>query len=203
VGIWIFEPGHTEIGFRARHMMVTWVTGLFKDVHGQIDFEWERCLESTFEGRADATKLWTGEPTRDAHLKSAAFFDVEHHPEITFAGRLVERTGATEFMASADVTIRGNTRPVEFEVAYQGEWQTPFWVGDENRGTMRRIGFSGRTSVNRHDFGVSWQDEIAGGGRVASDRIDVFLDVEAIDLDDLEKTGAVEYYREHGIDIRP
>jgi polyisoprenoid-binding protein YceI len=198
---WILEPGHTEAEFRARHMMVTWVTGLFKDVHGQIDFEWARCLESTFEGRADARKLWTGEPTRDDHLKSADFFDVEHHPEITFAGRLVERTGATEFRATADVTIRGNTRPVDFQVVYQGEWETPFWVGDENRGTMRRIGFEGRTSVNRHDFGVSWQDEISGGGRVASDRIEVFLDVEAIDLGDLEKTGAIEYYRQHGIDF--
>jgi hypothetical protein len=94
------------------------------------------------------------------------------------------------------VTIRGNTRPVEFDVAYLGEWQTPWWEGDENRGTMRRIGFEGRTTVNRHDFGVSWQDQLPGGGVVASDEIELVLDVEAIHEDDLEKTGAIAYYRD-------
>jgi polyisoprenoid-binding protein YceI len=193
---WIFEPGHTEIGFRARHMMVTWVRGLFKDIHGHLDFDWATCLDSTFEGMADATKLWTGEPDRDVHLRSADFFDVENHPEIRFSGRLVERTGATSFKASADVTIRGMTRPVEFDVAYLGEWVTPLWVGDENRGDMRRIGFEGWTKVNRHDFGVSWQDHTPGGGVVASDEIEVVLDVEAIHEGDLERTGAIEHYRD-------
>jgi polyisoprenoid-binding protein YceI len=192
---WIFEPGHTEIEFRARHMMVTWVRGLFKDIHGRLVFDWDTCLESTFEGEVDATKLWTGEPTRDAHLLSADFFDVENHPKITFAGRLVDRTGDTHFAAEADVTIRGNTRPVEFDVAYLGQWETPWWEEDENRGMMRRIGFEGRTRVNRHDFGVSWQDQLPAGGRVVSDQIDVTLDVEAIHEGDLEKTGAIERYR--------
>ncbi|MGH2961020.1 MAG: YceI family protein [Solirubrobacterales bacterium] len=193
---WIFEPGHTAIVFRARHMMVTWVRGAFKDVHGRLEFDWDQCLEATFEGEVDTTKLWTGEPNRDAHLRSADFFDVESHPRLTFAGRLVERVGDTHFKAVADVTIRGSTRAVDFDVAYLGEWETPFWVGDENRGTMRRIGFEGRTRVNRHDFGVSWQDELPGGGRLVSDEIDVILDVEAIHEGDLERTGAIEHYRD-------
>ena len=193
---WIFEPGHTEIAFRARHMMVTWVRGLFKDVHGELDFDWDSCLDSTFRGEADATKLWTGEPDRDEHLRSADFFDVENHPKIVFAGRLTERTGDTHFKALADVTIRGNTRPVEFDVAYLGQWQTPFWVGDENRGTLRRIGFEGRTRVNRHDFGVSWQDHLPEGGLLVSNEVDFVLDIEAIHEGDLEKTGAIAYYRD-------
>jgi len=193
---WIFEPGHTAIGFRARHMMVTWVRGLFKDVHGRLEFAWDSCLDSTFEGEAETARIWTGEPTRDEHLRSADFFDVENHPKLTFSGRLVERTGDTHFNAVADVTIRGTTLPVAFEVAYLGQWETPFWVGDENRGTMRRIGFEGRTKVNRHDFGVSWQDELPEGGVVAGHEIDVVFDVEAIHESDLEKTGAIEFYRE-------
>src|SRR6058998_641843 len=76
---WIFEPGHTEAEFRARHMMVTWVRGLFKDIHGKLEFDWSACLETTFEGTIDATKIWTGEPARDEHLRSADFFDVENH----------------------------------------------------------------------------------------------------------------------------
>jgi polyisoprenoid-binding protein YceI len=195
MAVWIFEPGHTEIVFRARHMMVTWVRGAFKNVQGEVDFDRESPLAARFKGEVDAAGLWTGVQMRDDHLRSPAFFDVETHPKITFAGRLVERSGDTHFKAVADVSIRGTTLPVEFDVAYLGQWDAPFWVGDENRGTMRRIGFEGRTRVNRQDFGVSWQDELPGGGRVAGDEIDVILDVEAIHEGDLEKTGAIEHYR--------
>lgn len=189
------EPGHTEVEFRARHMMVTWVRGLFKDIHGRLEFDWDTCLESSFSGEIDATKIWTGEPERDAHLRSTDFFDVDTHPMITFEGRFTERTGDTAFKADADVTIRGTTGTVPLDVSYLGLWETPFWVGDENRGTLRRIGLEGRARLNRHDYGVSWQDEIPGGGRVVSDEIALVLDVEAIHEGDLEKTGAIEYYR--------
>jgi polyisoprenoid-binding protein YceI len=195
MGTWIFEPGHTEAEFRARHMMVTWVRGLFKDVRGTAEFDPERCTDTTFEGRIDATKIWTGEDTRDAHLRSADFFDVERHPEIRFAGRFTERIGAAHFKAETDLTIRGVTRPVTLDVAWLGEWRTPFWEGDEDRGEMRRIGFEATTRVDRHDFGVSWQDELPRGGVVVSNEIDIAIDVEAILLDDLEATGAIDYYR--------
>lgn len=193
---WTFEPGHTEAGFRARHMMVTWVHGLFKDVHGKLNLDWEHPLTATFEGKIDATKLWTGEGERDAHLRSADFFDVEHHPQITFAGRLTERTGDINFKAVADLTIRGITNEVEMDVAYLGQWKTPFWVGDQNKGTLTRIGFEAKTRIDRHEFGVSWQDKIPGGGVVVSNEIEVTLDIEAILDADLESTGAIEYYRD-------
>jgi polyisoprenoid-binding protein YceI len=195
VTAWTFEPGHTEVGFRARHMMVTWVRGLFKDVHGSMEFDWEQCLESTFRGEIDATKLWTGEPDRDEHLKSADFFDVENHPTITFDGRFAVRTGATSFVALADVTIRAATRTVPVDVAYLGQWDTPFWVDGENRGTIRRLGWEGRTRVDRRDFGVSWQDDLPGGGVVVANEVLLVLDVEAMRTEDLERTGAIEYYR--------
>jgi polyisoprenoid-binding protein YceI len=176
--------------------MVTWVRGLFKDIHGRLELDWDRCLDATFEGAIDATGIWTGQPERDAHLRSADFFDVENHPKITFAGRFTERTGDTDFRGEADLTIRGNTRTVPLEIAYLGEWKTPFWVGDENRGEMRRIGFEAHTKIDRHDFGVSWQDKLPRGGVVVSNEIALTLDIEAILLDDLEHTGAIEYYRD-------
>jgi polyisoprenoid-binding protein YceI len=192
---WTFEPGHTEAGFRARHMMVTWVHGLFKDIHGKLYFDWEEPLTASFSGEIDAAELWTGEPERDAHLRSADFFDVENHPLIMFAGRLTERTGDINFKAQADLTIRGITREVPLDVAYLGRWKTPFWVGEENKGLLTRIGFEAKTRINRHDFDVSWQDQIPGGGVVVSNEIDVTLDIEAILDADLQATGAVEYYR--------
>jgi polyisoprenoid-binding protein YceI len=193
---WTFEPGHTEAGFRARHMMVTWVHGLFKDVHGKLYLDWDQPLTASFSGKIDAAELWTGQPERDAHLRSADFFDVENYPLITFAGRLVERTGDISFKAQADLTIRGTTRPVLMDVSYLGQWKTPFWVGDENKGLLTRVGFEAKTRINRHDFNVSWQDEIPGGGVVVSNEIDVILDVEAILDADLQDTGAIEYYRD-------
>jgi polyisoprenoid-binding protein YceI len=192
---WIFEPGHTEAEFRARHMMVTWVRGLFKDIHGTLELDFDRCEEATFEGEIDATQIWTGESDRDAHLRSADFFDVESHPKITFAGRFTDRTGATTFNGEVDLSIRGVSRTVPLAIVSLGEWKTPFWVGDENRGELRRIGFEATATINRHDFGVSWQDQLPGGGVVVSNEIELTLDAEAILLDDLEQTGAIEYYR--------
>jgi polyisoprenoid-binding protein YceI len=194
VATWIFEPGHTEAEFRARHMMVTWVRGLFKDVHGHMEFDRAEPLATTFEGRVAAARLWTGEPDRDAHLRSADFFDVENHPEISVRGRFTDQTSDMAFKALAEVIIRGITGEVPFDVVYQGEWEAPFWAGDENRGVMRRIGFEATTRIHRHDYGVSWQDELPGGGVVAGDEIDLTIDVEAIRLEDLERTGAIEYY---------
>ena len=192
---WIFEPGHTEAEFRARHMMVTWVRGLFKDIHGTLELDFDRCLEARFHGEIDAAGLWTGEPDRDAHLRSADFLDVENHPKIAFSGHFTERTGGTTFKGEVELTIRAVTRTVALDVHYLGEWKTPFWVGDETKGELRRIGFEATARINRHDFGVSWQDELPDGGVVVGNEIELTLDVEAILLDDLERTGAIEYYR--------
>jgi polyisoprenoid-binding protein YceI len=191
---WIFEPGHTEAEFRARHMMVTWVRGLLKDIHGELELDWDHCLEATFEGEINAAGIWTGEPVRDAHLRSADFLDVEQHPKIAFSGHFTERTGDTAFNGEVELTIRGVTRTVPLYVTYLGEWTTPFWDGDENKGDMRRIGWEATTRINRHDFGVSWQDQIPRGGVVVGNEIEIVLDAEAILLDDLERTGAIEYY---------
>lgn len=150
---------------------------------------------ATFGGEIDATKLWTGEPERDAHLRSAEFFDTDNHPTISFSGRALERTGDTHAQAEADLTIRGVTHTVLLDVAYLGEWATPFWVGEESRGELRRIGFEAITTVNRHDFDVSWQDELPRGGVVVGNNIKVTIDAEAILEEDLERTGAIEHYR--------
>jgi polyisoprenoid-binding protein YceI len=193
---WIFEPGHTEAEFCARHMMVTWVRGLFKDIHGHLELEWDRCLAATFGGEIDAAGIWTGDPHRDGHLRSADFLDVAKHPKITFIGRFTDRTGTMTFKGEVDLTIRGVTRTVPLDIVSLGEWKTPFWVGDENKGELLRIGFEGTANINRRDFGVSWQDEMPGGGVVVGDEIGLKLDVEAIRLDDLERTGAIDYYKE-------
>jgi polyisoprenoid-binding protein YceI len=197
---WSFEPGHTGAHFTGMHMMVSWVTGAFKDIHGRVLFDLDDCMATTFEGEIDATRLWTGQPERDAHLRSADFFDVEHHPQITFTGRFVERVGDVHFRAVSDLTIRGTTQEVPLDVLYLGQWKTPYWEGDVNKGEMTRLGFSLKTGVDRNDWGVSWNDELPGGGVVVSNQIQIAIDVEAILDDDLRAVGLEDavYAGEYG-----
>ena len=175
-------------------MMVAWVRGMFKDIHGKLEFDPDRWMDATFEGEIDAAGIWTGEAARDAHLRSADFFDVARYPKITFSGRFVERTGSTTFKGAAELGIHGVTRRVPLDIASLGEWTTPFWISDDSKVEVRRVGFEATARIERHEFGVSWQDLIPGGGVVVGNQIDVTLDVEAVLLDDLQRTGAITYY---------
>src|SRR5437867_5456768 len=104
---WSFEPGHSAAEFRARHMMVTYVRGHFKNVHGSLKFDPDNPKDSSVEAIIDAKGIWTGEPQRDDHLRSADFLDVANHPQITFSGDEVEVLGGNDFRVSGDLTIRG------------------------------------------------------------------------------------------------
>jgi polyisoprenoid-binding protein YceI len=177
---WTFEPGHTAAEFRARHMMVTWVRGHFKDVHGTLEFDPKNPRASSVEAVIAARGLWTGEPERDKHLKSADFLDVENHPEIRFRGKDVELLGDHEARVTGDLTIRGVTRPATLQVMYLGQWQTPWWEGGVDKGPKTRAGFVATTQINRHDFGVSWNDTMDRGGILVGNDIHITLDAEAI-----------------------
>jgi polyisoprenoid-binding protein YceI len=177
---WFFEPGHTAAEFRARHMMVSWVRGHFKDVHGALVWDAADPGSASVEATIDARKLWSGEPDRDAHLMSGDFLDVENHPTIAFRGNRVELTGAAEAKLHGELTIRGVTRPVTLDVRYLGAWQTPWWEDGVDKGPRTRAGFVATARINRHDFGVSWNSVLDHGGIVVSDDVDITVDVEAI-----------------------
>jgi polyisoprenoid-binding protein YceI len=177
---WTFEPGHTAAEFSVRHMMVTHVRGHFKNVHGTLEFDPAAPMSSRVEAVIDARGLWSGEPDRDAHLKSADFLDVERFPEITFRGDRVRLRGADEAAVLGDLTVRGVTRPVELLVHYLGQWQTPWWEGGVDKGPKTRAGFVATTHFNRHDFGVSWNGVLDRGGVVVGDDVAVIIDAEAI-----------------------
>lgn len=104
---WTFEPGHTAAEFRARHMMVSWVRGHFKNVVGTLEFDPDNPVISSVEVKIDARGIWTGVLERDDHLRSADFLDVENHPEITFTGKQVEVIGEHDYALTGDLTIRG------------------------------------------------------------------------------------------------
>jgi polyisoprenoid-binding protein YceI len=177
---WFLEPGHTAAEFSARHMMVTNVRGHFKDVHGRVDFDEKSPLGASVEVVIDTRKLWTGEPARDAHLRSADFLDVEHHPEIRYRGRVVTLETAHEWIVDGELTIRGVARPMQLRVNFLGTWETPWWDGKVDRGPKLRAGFVASGRINRRDFGVNWNSALARSGVVVSDEVQITIDAEAV-----------------------
>jgi len=178
---WSFEPGHTSVEFSVRHMMVTWVRGHLNPVQGKLEFDPENPAKSSVEIVIDAENICTGDKDRDNHLRSEDFLHIEKYPKITFKGDEVEIIGKNEFKVTGNLTLRGITKIVTLNVLYHGQWQTPFWVGKEDKGPKTRAGFVATTTINRHDFEVSWNSKLAKGGIVVGDDVNITIDAEAID----------------------
>src|SRR6266852_1910900 len=172
---WIFEPGHTAAEFCVRHMMVTWVRGHFKNVHGTLEFDPESLTLSSLEATIQVAELWTGERQRDAHLQSAYFLNVEAQPKITFKSTAIERVGGNDYKMIGQLSIRGVARTVAVDMRYLGKWRTPY-----NEAQVTRVGFTGKTELNRHDFGVSWNSTLESAGSVVGSDVFITLDVEGI-----------------------
>lgn len=160
--------------------MVTHVRGHFKNVHGSLEFDPNMPESSRVEARIDTRGLWTGEPDRDAHLRSSDFLDVENFPEITFMSSAVRVMSPNEAIVTGALTIRGVTKPVVLDVHYLGQWETPWFEDGVDKGPKTRAGFVATTRIDRHDFGVSWNSSLARGGIVVGDQVLITVDAEAI-----------------------
>jgi polyisoprenoid-binding protein YceI len=161
-------------------MMVTYVRGHFKNIRGRLNFDPTSPQNSSVEVEIDADGLWTGEPARDAHLRSADFLDVEHFHTITFRSREVNLLGDHDYSVLGDLSIRGVTRPCKLRVTYLGQWQTPWWEDGVDKGPKARAGFLVTTAIDRRDFGVSWNAQLDRGGIVVGDLVEITIDAEAI-----------------------
>jgi polyisoprenoid-binding protein YceI len=180
---WHFEPGHSAAEFRARHMMVTWVRGSFKNIIGRLDFDPRQPSALAVECTIDSTACWTGETARDAHLRSEDFLYCERFPQIRFKSSRTVQIGPFDYEVTGDLTIRDVTKPVVLDVRHLGTWQTPWWEDGVDKGPKLRAGFTATTRIDRYDFGVAWNGDLVNGGIVVSREVDVILDVEAIQED--------------------
>lgn len=169
---WTIDPDHSVASFIVRHMMIANVRGQFNKLVGTIHFDPDDILHSTVEATIDVTGVYTGISKRDGHLRSADFFDVSNHPKITFKSTKVESTGGNHLKITGDLTIRGTTRKVVLEAEFLGPLKSPF---DEDIS----LGFSAMTTINRKDFGVSWNETWEGGGMVAGWDVNIAIDAEA------------------------
>lgn len=170
-GTWTIDPTHTRLGFVARHAMVTKVRGSFTEFSGTMALDGSEPSSSSISLTAQLASVDTGSPDRDAHLRSADFFDVENHPVMTFRSTSVKQTGDDEFILAGDLTIKEVTRPVEIEVELDGIVTDPW--GNQ------RAGFEGEAEISRKDFGLTWNVPLEAGGWLVSDKIKIQLDVSA------------------------
>ena len=171
---WEFDQAHSNVGFSVRHLMVSKVRGQFTKWSGTLQFDATRPESAVVEVRIDAASIDTHEPQRDAHLRSPEFFDAAQFPELTFKSTKVERAGDGRFLVAGDLTIRGVTRPVVLDAEYGGQ------VTDFQGGT--RVGFSARTSIDRKDFGLTWNMVLEAGGFAVADKVEISLELEAIQV---------------------
>ncbi len=168
---WKIDPAHTDVSFSAKHMMATTVHGKFDQVEGEVVLDEADPLAARGEIRIGAASLSTGFDQRDTHLRSADFFDVEHHPWIVAKATGIEKKG-DDYLIHTDVTIRDTTHPVTFETEFLGI--VPGMQGG------RHAGFHLTGTVAREDWGVSWNMPLEAGGWLVSQEIKLEIDV-AID----------------------
>jgi polyisoprenoid-binding protein YceI len=168
-GTWTLDPAHTEIGFSVRHMMVSKVRGKFDKFTGTITTA-TNPLESHAAAEIDLGSINTGNDQRDAHLRSNDFFDADTHTNMTFRSTGI-RPDDENFLVDGELTIRGVTKPVTLTVELGGIHADPYG------GT--RLGLTATGVINRHDFGVSWNAAIEGGGVVVADKVTITIEAEA------------------------
>jgi polyisoprenoid-binding protein YceI len=166
------DAAHTRIGIRARHAMVTTVRGSFTDFSGTAHLDTAHPAASTVTLRIQTASVDTGQPDRDAHLRSADFLDVETYPEIVFVSTDVEQVEADVYAVTGDLTIRGTTRQISVDFTLTGSAQDPFG--------QTRVGFEGALAIKRSDWGLTWNTPLDTGGVLVSDRIQIEFDVSAV-----------------------
>ena len=165
-GTWTVDPAHSELSFSVRHLMVAKVRGKFADFTGAVEVG-APATDSTVTATVQLASVDTGSADRDTHLKSPDFFDTEKNPEMTFVS-----TSVTDGALVGDLTIKGVTKPVTFDVEFNGVAADP-WGNT-------KAGFEAETEINRTDWGLTWNAAIEGGGVLVAEKVKITLDIELL-----------------------
>jgi polyisoprenoid-binding protein YceI len=171
-GSYEIDPGHSRIGFVARHAMVTKVRGSFNDFAGGFTVDGAHPEQSRAQLVIQASSIDTRNAERDAHLRSNDFLAMDEHPEIRFTSTAIEQVDGERYRLTGDLEIRGVTKPVTIELELTGAATDPY-------GSFR-IGFEGSTTINRKDWGVSWNAALEAGGVLVSEKVVLEFEVSAV-----------------------
>ena len=170
---WNIDSVHSSAQFKVKHMMISNVKGEFTTITGSLKYDEENIANSRVDASIDATTISTRDPQRDAHLKSADFFDVEKYPALTFKSTQVSKKVDGELSVAGDLTIHGITKNVVFEV------EGPSAPAKDPWGNTR-VGLSASTRINRKDFGLTWNAALETGGILVGEEVSITLDVQFI-----------------------
>ncbi|MBK9730436.1 MAG: YceI family protein [Chitinophagaceae bacterium] len=168
---WIIDPAHSEIAFKVKHLMITNVKGVFKEFDASIYTTGEDFMTSEVDFFMSPASVDTGDEKRDEHLKSADFFDVENHKQITFIGDTYEKVdddGSYELYGN--LTIKGITKQIKLDVEFGGVMKDP-WGN-------HKAGFTINGKINRKDWGLTWNAALEAGGVLVSDEIRISCEVQ-------------------------
>ena len=165
------DKAHTNVGFRVSHLVVAKTTGSFNDFDASFTYDAENMGAFSLEATIQVASIDTNVENRDNHLRSADFFDVENHPTITFTSTSL-MMGEDGIVVVGDLTIRGVTQQIELPITIIGPVQGP--------GGATVVGIEGRTTINRHDFGVSWDNRLDNGGVIVGEEVRIEIDAEFI-----------------------
>ena len=170
---WKLDPAHSSAEFKVKHMMISHVKGTFSGLSGTLSEHTVDPTLSAIDASIDVSTINTGDPQRDAHLKSADFFDAEKYPNMTFKSTKVERKGDAEYRVTGDLTVHGVTKPVTFAV------DGPSAPGKDPWGNTR-IGLSATAKINRKDFGLNWNAALETGGFLVGEDVQIALEAQFI-----------------------
>lgn len=171
--VWTIDPAHSNVEFTVRHLMISTVRGRFGEVEGTIKGDPEHLERGgRFEAKIETGSVDTRDEKRDTHLRSADFFDVESHPQMTYVSRAITaKSKPGEYTAEGDLTIRGVTRPVTLNVTFNGRVQDP-WGGE-------RIALSATGAIDRTEYGLTWNTPLANGGVMVSEKVQLHIEAQA------------------------
>ncbi len=169
---WTLDATHSELAFKVRHMMITNVKGEFRKFEGSIVAHGTDFSESSIDLTIDAASIFTNDDTRDGHLKSADFFDVEQHPTLTFLGKSFKKLHDDEYKLKGILTIKGISKEVTLDVEFGGINKDPW--GNE------KVGFSVEGKINRKDFGLTWNAALESGGVLVSEEVKISAEVQFV-----------------------
>ena len=173
VTTWKIDPAHSVAEFKVKHMMIANVKGKFTGINGTLNLDEADPARSTVEAAIPLGTVFTGDAQRDTHLKSADFFDVGKHPEMTFKSTRIEVRNPGQLAVTGNLTIHGVTNRVVFEV----EGPTP--PAKDPWGNTR-VGLEASTKINRKDFGLGWNAALETGGVLVGEDVAITLDVEFV-----------------------
>jgi polyisoprenoid-binding protein YceI len=171
-GDYDLDPTHSRLGFAAKHAMVATVRGQFQVWSGTVHLDEEHPENTRATVEIDAASVSTGNDDRDKHLRTGDFFDVETHPKITFTSTKAEKVDDDVYRLIGDLTINDVTNPVSVDFELTGTSVDP-WGKD-------RVGFEGRTTVNRRDWGLQWNVGLDKGGVLVSEKVKLEFDIAAV-----------------------